>query len=235
MIPWNAYGSWNKAMFEQYPHGWWSCSYTVGPVETPPTLAAFRNILREIKGHETGWPVWLSLDTTQAMTPHVVGDVIECWLLDTGDADFWRADPKGQMFLLRRFQEDTGEMRGLEPGQVFDLTLPIWRTGECLLHASRLAAHLGAQHVELAMTWHGLEGRELRTVASSRRRAPLFPGRVCRDNEVRTTVETEAAAISDTLPELVKHLTMPLHARFNFFEAQEELYVAEITEMRKGV
>jgi len=198
-------------------------------------LVAFRNILKEIKGHETGWPVWLSLDTTPAMTPHVLGDVIECWLLDTEDADFWRADPKGQMFLLRRFQEDTGEIKGIEPGQVFDLTLPIWRTGECLLHASRLAARLGAQHAEFAMAWHGLEGRELRTVASRGRRTPLFPGHICHEDEVRTTVETEAAAISDTLPELVKSLTAPLFARFDFFEVQDEFYAAEISEMRTGL
>lgn len=222
-------------MLEQYPHGWWSCSYTVSPVESPPSLATFREILREIKGHETGWPVWLSLDTRPEMTPHVVGDVIECWLQDTEDGDFWRADPKGQMFMLRRFQEDTGEINGVEPGQVFDLTLPIWRTGECLLHASRLAARLGAESVELAMTWHGLEGRELRTVASRRLRAPLFPGRICQDDEVRTIVETESAAISDALPELVKRLTEPLYAQFNFFEVKDEFYAAEITEMRSGV
>jgi hypothetical protein len=222
-------------MLEQYPHGWWSCSYTVSPIESPPSLAQLRQILQEIKGHETGWPVWLSLDTTPEMTPHVVDDVIECWLRDTEDADYWRADPKGHMFLLRRLQEDTGEMQGVEPGTVLDVTLPVWRTGECLLHAARLAARVGAQHVELAMTWHGLEGRELRTIASPRRRAPLFPGRVSHENEVRTTIGTVAAGISDTLPELVQSLTAPLYARFNFFEPASEFYVAEVGQMRKGI
>ncbi len=222
-------------MLEHYPFGWWSCSYQLSPVDDPPSLPQFRDILRQVKGHETGWPVWLALDTTPESTPHVVDGLIECWLRDTEDADFWRADPSGQMFLLRRFQEDTGEIQGIQPGHVLDVTLPVWRTGECLLHASRLAKQLGASRVELAMTWHGLKGRELRTVASRGRRAPMFPGRVCHEDEVRTTVENETDAISDALPELVQRLTAPLYARFNFYEPPVGFYVAEISEMRRGI
>lgn len=222
-------------MLEHYPHGWWSCSYRLTPVDKPPELAEFRRILREVKGRETGWPVWLSLDTTPEMTPRVIDGVIECWLRDTEDADYWRADPRGQLFLLRRLQEDTGEIQGTEPGKLFDVTLPIWRTGECLLHAGRLAPRLGATDIELTMTWHGLQGRELRTLASRGRRAPIFPGRTAHENEVRTTSTAEAASVSELLQELVEQLTRPLYARFDFFEPSSEFYMSELTELKRGL
>lgn len=216
-----------------YDSGSWSCTYFVSPVDDPPTLPRFRDILLEVKGTETGWPVWLALMGRPEMHPRIVGDVIECWLDKTPDADFWRADPRGRMFLIRRLQEDTREIPGVEPGQIVDLTLPVWRTGECLLHAARLANRLGATDVNLAMTWTGLEGRELTTRASPNRM--VMPGRICRDNTVRTDISAEAKAIPDALPELVKRLVAPLFARFDFLEPPEELYETELARMRRGV
>jgi hypothetical protein len=84
-----------------YRHGWWASAYTLEPVEEPPTRAAFLDILNEVQGNETGWPVWLWLSNRPEMRPRPVGDVIECWLNKTGDdahADFWRAHPCGRMF-----------------------------------------------------------------------------------------------------------------------------------------
>jgi hypothetical protein len=168
------------------------------------------------------------------MQPQVVDSGIECWLKETPDKDFWRAEPRGRMFLIRRLQEDTREIQGVEPGKILDLTLPVWRTGECLLHAGRLASVLGADHVELRMQWRGLAGRQLTAVASPMR-GRINPGRVSSDDMVQTSVRTSPADIADALPELVEQLTEPLFARFGFFQPPGDLYATELERMRRGV
>jgi hypothetical protein len=218
----------------RYEHGWWTSAYELNPVEKPPSLPAFLEILNEVRGNETGWPVWLWLPNRQEMQPKPVGNVIECWLTDTRDdahADFWRADPRGRMFLLRGYQEDSSSR--IERGAYFDLTLPVWRTGECLLHASRLAARLGADTVDFSMTWTGLQGRELGTALSQLRY--IAPGRICATQEVRTSVQVDAGTIDDALPEIVSNLVAPLYEHFDFFEPPNELYVEELTRMRRGI
>ncbi len=220
-------------MDDSYKLGYWSCAYRVSPVATPPSLKQLRTIIQEVKGHETGWPVWLSLDNRPGMSPRVVDGTLECWLRDTEDGDYWRADPHGRMFLIRKLQEDTREIPGTTPGELLDLTLPVWRTGECLLHARRLAMKLEADHIELSMTWSGLKGRELRSVASRERL--MFPGSVSHQDAITTTVTTDPSAINDTLPDLVEELVAPLFECFSLFEAPHELWVTETTKMRRGI
>ena len=219
-------------MTDLYERGSWSCTYSVRPVGSPPSLKRMLEIVEETKGRETGWPVWLFLHNRLEMKPRIVNGVIECWLNETQDGDFWRADPQGRMFLVRRFQEDTREIPGVEPLRFFELTLPVWRTGECLLHASRLAPKLGADTVELSMCWKGLKDRQLSTFVSPGRF--IDPGRVCHEASVRSSITSEAAAIPDTLPELVSKLTSPLFAHFDFFEPPTGLYVTELERMRHG-
>jgi hypothetical protein len=218
---------------ERYRRGSWNCSYRVSPVEQPPSLPEFLRMIREVAGHETGWPVWLILDNTRERKPYVKDGVIECWLNDTELSDFWRADPQGQMSLTRLLQEDLEAPDRAGQGEIFAMTLPVWRTGECLLHAGRLAGHLGANTVELMMTWAGLQGRELSSFGSPNRWVP--PGYICHENEVRTSITVEALAIPDTLPVLVKRLVAPLYANFGFFVPPDELYTAEIDRMRYRV
>jgi hypothetical protein len=218
---------------DPYAVGSWSCAYRVSPVQHLPTPTKLLEILQQIRGHETGWPVWLILGSRPEMKPRLVDGVIECWLDQTQDYDFWRADPHGRMFLIRKLQEDTREIRGAPPGRYLDLTIPIWRTGECLLHASRLAASLGAETVELSMRWSGLRGRELSTLASPMRM--MMPGRIADQDTVQTALQIDAAAIGDTLPELVRRLTGPMYVCFDFFEPSTEVFTTEIDRMRRGV
>jgi transcriptional regulator with XRE-family HTH domain len=112
---------------DRYERGSWICAYRVSPVVHRPTPSQLLSLISEIKGHETGWPVWLLLHSRENMRPRIVDGVIECWLYETEDEDFWRADPDGHMFLIRRLQEDTREIQGMQPGRCFEFTLPIWR------------------------------------------------------------------------------------------------------------
>jgi len=220
-------------MDERYRRGYWNCSYRVSPVERPPSLPEFIQIIREVEGHETGWPVWLLLDNQRERKPYLKDGVIECWLKDTALGDFWRADPHGRMSLTRLLQEDVEAPADIGQGKIFGLTLPVWRTGECLLHAGRLADRLSADTVELMMTWVGLQGRVLSAIGSPNRW--VTPGRICRENEVRTSITVEALAISDTLPDLVRRLVSSLYAHFDFFVPPEEIYTTETERMRHRV
>ena len=76
---------------------------------------------------------------------------VQCWLGlpetarlpgDAAHCDFWRVTPGAKAYLARGLQEDG--LDGRTPGTLFDVTLPIWRTGEVLLYAGRLASALGA-------------------------------------------------------------------------------------------
>jgi transcriptional regulator with XRE-family HTH domain len=220
----------------KYDRGWWSCSYllswTAGDSQTRTSMPAFRRVLREVKGRETGWPVWLLPEGDDTVREAIVGDSIECWFRDSDHADFWRANPQGRMFLLRRLQEDY-DFPGIEPGTFFDLILPIWQTGECLLHADRMAGRLNADNIELEMTWHGLAERELLAKAGPLSRT-LMPGKISHDVEVKQRIRTTRGDISGNLPLLVKELVSPLYARFDFFEPNDEIYTSELNRMLKG-
>lgn len=55
------------------------------------------------------------------------------------------------MFLLRGYQEDSNP-NSIEPETIFDLTLPVWRVGECLLNAERLATALTDQSASVIIS-----------------------------------------------------------------------------------
>lgn len=150
---------------------------------------------------------------------------------NTGHSDFWRASPKGMMFLLRGYEEDGS--RRLNPGTVLDVTLPIWRTGECLLHAYRLAMALGAElpSAIFRVTWEGLSGRTLVSWAEPRR---IFfdPKGPSQQDSVTSEITVSTDQISATLPEMVKTLTAPLYEVFDFYVPPSTMIQEELSKMR---
>jgi transcriptional regulator with XRE-family HTH domain len=226
----------------RYERGIWTVAYSLSEPAEWPSLSDFIGILREVAGHETGWPPWWVPDR-YAIRPRPVDGRIECWLVDTdgeeelpfkhlenaAHSDFWRADPEGRMFLLRGYQEDGSE--SFQPGSVLDLTLPVWRAGECLLHAQRLAGRLGSDHIRFMVRWDGLEGRKLASWSWER---DVRPGRSSAQETVTSFTSVEAARIGDNLPEIVRRLVEPLYAVFDFFKPPDALYAEELAKMRKA-
>jgi transcriptional regulator with XRE-family HTH domain len=228
----------------RYAHGTWTVAYELVDPNAQLSLTNFMEILRDVAGHETGWPPWWVPDR-DPIRPRAINDLIECWLAEPdaeerpwahlGDAahsDFWRGDPSGRMFLLRGYQEDGAPDR-FEPGTTLDITLPVWRTGECLLHAQRLADRLGSERLRFLVRWDGLKGRRLASWNHER----AMPGAyTCAQNTVTSVVEIDAPrSIGDTLPEIVRELVEPFFAVFDFFSPPEALYTQELSKMRKGV
>ncbi|MFN8123400.1 MAG: hypothetical protein U0237_13315 [Thermoleophilia bacterium] len=214
-----------------FPKGYWASSYVLEGALRQVTLETFLDLMRQGEGSLTGWPVWWVPDR-EDMEPYVMDGLFECFMGPGLPAysDFWRASPSGRFFLARGYQEDSDSK--LDPGSILDLTLPIWRTGECLLHASRMASLMGDPQasVRMRMRWTGLAGRRLAAWANPARDVRR---RVARQDEVASEVEVAADAVEESLPALVLSLTRPLYEIFNAFRSSEEMVVQELTRLRK--
>ena len=195
-------------------------------------------------------PCWLLLvwyPTRRGIEPYAIDGAVECWLggdpetrveeRDAAHSDFWRIHPDGLAFLLRGFQEDgmDEQRRGRAPvpaATVFDITLPVWRVGETLLHARSLASNLfvGPTTIRFVATFEGLAGRSLVSIDGRRH---VWEGRVARQNAITLSTHVEADSIEANLPEIVHPLLSPLYALFDFFELPMQLVVDELARMRK--
>jgi hypothetical protein len=231
-----------------YAHGIWSVSYAVTPSPGTMPLPRLLEILTEVAGSETGWPPWW-VPTREGIRPYPYEDMIECWLAepdaptsdpenwlraalgpkDSAHADFWRASPAGQLFLARGYQEDGRQ--GSEPGQHLDFTtVPIWRLGECLLHAQRFALECGGSDATVAFSirWEGLANRTLVSLTDRE----INPRR-CNQDTVESYAEFSAAGLRGRLPEVLQELARPLYTAFEFFDPPLSLFEEEIARMLK--
>jgi len=221
----------------RYSHGVWTVAYSVTGDFKQTELDELLEVLRQVKGRETGWPPWW-VPTRKGIEPYPYNGVIECWLAEEGvfagpaHSDFWRASPAGNMFLLRGYQEDEPH-EGHRPGTEIEVTLPIWRVGECLLHAQRLAGKLAgaSSSVIFQVAWEGLSSRVL--AVWDPMRAPLFDEYRSRQGSVASRVVLSADRISETLPELVAILTKPLYEAFGFFKPSPAMIEQELSKMRQ--
>jgi hypothetical protein len=211
-----------------YVHGTWSVAYLIDGQFDRPNPAALLAILRKVKGRESGWPPWVVLDSP-GKRPYPKDGLVECWLPTVSPGDFWRASPSGKLYLLRFYQEDAGMVE--KPKTVIDLTVPVWRVGECLLHASRFAAALGNPdaRVHVQFRWTGLSGRTLQAIDEPGR----SPGEQCRSVEdvIVSRTSMRASEIVPKLPELVQSLAEPLYQAFDFFSPSPRMYVEMLTGM----
>ena len=121
----------------------------------------------------------------------------------------------------------------IPPASAFDITLPVWRTGEALLQAGSLAANLfeGPTTIRFVAMYEGLAGRSLVSIDNRRH---VWDGRTARQDNITLETNIDAQAIDPNLPEIVHPLLSPLYALFDFFELPMELVVDELARMRAG-
>jgi hypothetical protein len=217
----------------RYAYGTWTATYSIEAEIKPQSLGTFLSILRSVQGHETGWPVWWVPDS-ERLAPYPLNGTIECWLVNSSwgnasDSDYWRASPLGSMFLLRGYQEDEDPKFA---GTFLDLTIPVWRVGECLLHAERLtkALHIDSAPILFQVQWGGLVNRQLKAWANKRRM--MWGDYTSRQTSILSNIKVQSDQISTNLPDIVKNLTKPLYEAFNFFEPPLEMIEQELIEMR---
>ncbi len=217
-----------------YAQGTWSVSYRLLGSRREPGLRQLIGILREVAGDESGWPPWW-VPGAGPNGPHAVDGMVECWHSEMlpgnpSEADLWRADPRGRLFLIRGYQEDSPD-EGLarEPGTRLDLALPIRRAAECLLHAERLARRLDAASIQMTMRWTGLRGRQLASLVSRRRR--VLSGTHASQDEAFSFAEIVPSEVRAEPSGIVKQLVDPLYETFEFFEPDDLIYEEVLAEM----
>jgi hypothetical protein len=216
------------------PHG-----YYVVSARIEGNVAVLQDAMRQADQNRlTGWPPWW-WPTRDGIRPYVRQNTIECHIGDSDDdaahADFWRVSDHGELFIVRGYVEDTmanERERAYQPGAVFDLTLPVWRIGECLLFMERLANALGASDstATVRVEWTGLRGRELASVSGRRL---LHDNRVAQAERQVSQTTVQVASISPSLVEIVRELTLPLYALFDFFQPSVQLVSEELGRMQR--
>jgi hypothetical protein len=207
-----------------------------------PSLADLLGRLRQAVVRHTGWPeFWVP--TREEIQPHPVGDAIQCWIgtpemgaRDSAHVDFWRVSPNGRAFLLRGFAEDSRLIKHIEPGAMIDITNPIWRVGECLLHAGNLGSTFVAHEtlrVQLRARWYGLSGRSLGYFDSMQ---TFFMANTyaTKEDSYLTETSVELSSISDNLPEIVHRFLLPFYERFSFYRLSIDTVAKELAKMREN-
>ena len=230
----------------RFPHGSYNYAYEIVGNLRPTALASLSEVIRSSDVHLTGWsPFWYP--TGGQIEPYPMDGAVECWLggdtgtpaqhSDPAHSDFWRISPDGLAYLLRGYQEDHEDLRrahlgNVLPGQVFDVTLPVWRVGETLLQAERLASNLcdGPSRIRFVAKYTGLQGRSLVSMSGNRF---VRGGSVSRQGEATLEVNVVTKMIGPSLPEIVHTLLRPLYELFGFAELPMELVVTELKRMRE--
>ncbi|MCF8477816.1 MAG: ATP-binding protein [Pseudolabrys sp.] len=229
------------------PYGRYCFAYEVIGERRQVAPALLPEVLRASVVRHTGWPpFWYP--TRAGIGPYSLDGAVECWLggdpqtppeaRDAAHSDFWRIHPDGLAFLLRGYQEDSGEAprpgrNPVPPGTVFDIILPVWRIGEALLHARSLAINLfqGPTTIRFVAKYEGLADRSL---VSMDNRRHVWDERIARQDTITLNTHIDSNAIDPNLPEIVHPLLSPLYALFDFFELPMQLVVDELARMRGG-
>ena len=226
----------------RFAHGHYNFAYEIVGESRQIASAKLPSVLQESEVHHTGWPpFWYP--TREEIEPYLKDGAVECWLgrdprapPDVAHSDFWRISPNGLAFLLRGYQEDGIDPQEvgrpeLEPGTILDVTLPVWRVGEALLHAERLARNLfnGPTTIRFVAEYTGLNGRFLESLDFKR---VFRDHQASREESIKLSTHVDAQTIGPNLPEIVHPFLSPLYALFGFFELPMRLVVEELAQMR---
>jgi transcriptional regulator with XRE-family HTH domain len=210
----------------RFPNGSYKFDYALEGDLLQFELHKFRDILEKAVVRHTGWPLFLFL-MRHELSPYEQDGTIECWLKpedalganrplgDAAHCDFWRAAPSGRAFIMRGYQEDSQDT--FPPQTIFDITLPIWRMGELLLHAAELATLMtrDVAQVKVRMRAHytGLTGRVLRNWGNPASDL-MFEGSAARSDEALLETTVAVQDIQEKLAEVVHPLAVSLFERF---------------------
>ena len=231
----------------RFPHGHYLVAYEIIGEHKQVAPARLPVILQASVVRHGGWPPF-SYPTHEGIPPSPVDDAAECWLagvsgssakdIDAAHADFWRVRPDGLAFLLRGYQEDSvpadppGRGR-VPPSTLFDIALPVWRIGETLLQAQKVAAHLfaGPTAIRFVAKYAGLAGRQLASLDGCH---DVRAGMIARQDSIRLDAEVDSRDIDTNLPAIIHRFLAPLYSRFGFYDLPMQLVVHELDRMGLG-
>ena len=224
------------------PFGHSEQAYAILGLDEVPPASRLGAILAEIPA-SSGWPPF-RIFARPELRPVVEDGVLECWLGrpdtdrlfdDAAHSDFWRVTRHPFAFLRRGFQEDGPD--NLEPGTIFDLTLPIWRTAELCLHATAFARRLGAgddTEIRFAGRYTGLDGRILLSWAKPLLRDVLDRRRRARSHKADLAATARLGDLEGKLEGVIGDFLAPLYERFDGYRLSADLIAAEVAEVRRN-
>ena len=217
------------------PYGHYEMGFSLVDVTPVGSFNALQDKLRVARRIGfTGRPPFSQLSAHQ---PHMSDNLIEMHIAnsvasvrkieDPSYWDFWCASFDGKLYTIRGYSEDES---GSDPGKTIDVSTPIWRVGEGLLFASRLAETFEeAEQIAIQCRFTGLKNR---TLVSDPRRYSLYGGSVSSTGEVLLEHQVTLQQVQDNLPEIIHKLLSPFYERFNFFKLPLELVQSELRNMR---
>jgi transcriptional regulator with XRE-family HTH domain len=228
----------------RFPHGWYRFDYCLEGELKSPDLTAFKEILTKAVTRHTGWPPF-RVPQRPDIAPREVDGTIECWLApdghegidgdfnDAAHSDFWRAAPSGRLFLISGYREDSQET--FPPGTIMDTTLPVWRMGEALLHAEKLASLMRRNDrappaIRFRALYSGLSGRVLRSWANPLTDL-LIEGHAARSDEAVLEAVISADGVTVRLAEHLFPLVSSLYERFGVAGLSESRVKVEVDRL----
>jgi len=225
-----------------HPLGHIEYCYALGDIANQPGLSELQRALSQIP-KTSGWPPFWT-PTREGLKPYVRDGLVECWLgepdtlrvfTDPAQCDFWQVSPDVYAFLQRGYDEDGHA--NLDPGAIFDVTLPIWRTSEVLFHASNLARRLELEpetKIKFQARYTGLEGRQLANWARPRIHYTLDERLRAKSNTAELSFTVAIADVAYALADRLIEGLKPLYERFDGYTLSSDLVRNQVEEFRKS-
>lgn len=215
------------------PAGNYRLAYAIQDEFARPTLPELRRHMQIAERPNTGAPEWAEIDRPTAIDGGLEAfhSRIHQGIEVPASAEFWRATPEGRLALIRGYQEDAHQR--FQAGTSFDVALPIWRVGECFLHARALCEGLGVPnaHVVVAVRYSGLAGRRLVSLEGMRAMGAFE--RHSAQDIIDLSATVRAGTIEDRLPEIVHEMLQPFYHIFDSLELSLDVVVEEIRRLRR--
>ncbi len=189
----------------------------------------FLNRLNAANPGYTGWPLWVdSRGFDDSKRPYTLDGGCEALLYDYepgspyNHLDFWRAEPGGQFYAYRGFEDDVSEgPRYPEAMTTLDFGMAIWRVAEAIAVPMAFARTMEFPVEETTMyyafRWSGLRGRYLSSWTDPARFVSA------RQESRQDVVESPPLAVpldtpASALGHFVREATADLFAAFGGFE-----------------
>ena len=210
-----------------FPNGHYEIAIAPSNLQPAINLSELKDRLAVAQRVKTsGWPPFMDIGVNQ-LNPYAYGDCIEAWIGrplpkkvfdDPSHADFWRASPSGQLYIIRGYSEDAVEWASSpqrNPGETLTVNISVIRIWECLRFASHFfRTFTDVEEVVVRCLYTGLNGRRL--IDSLQ---PAFSIRrgVSQVDEVQLTGQFTLQQLEDNMPEVLQDLMAPLFEHFDFF------------------
>lgn len=206
------------------PHGTWEVAAVInGDVQDIVPTSEFLNRIVNANPRYTYVPMWTATSKGDHYSgnPYVMDGAWQSLIFAPPVAlNFWRAEPRGFLYLLRALEDDISRATVKpEPMKSLEFVVTLLRVTESILVAIAIAKSLPMRRpprtVEFLFRWSGLSGRELSNWANIVR--PLPNGLIAHQPSVVTRVAVPIDATRSAIADFVNSATRPLFAVFDGF------------------